>query len=281
MNYFYELVKYDKNIPGRILMQDKPGWRCNTTLHWHPELEFVYMIDGSMKVTINGNEQTIKSGEFFFCNTEMIHSTSTPDNTSRYQYIVLLLSHDLLLRFHEDCLFDIHKENAREKLKNQLERLVRLCTTHDTAPSNQNTDIEKLKIILEICQILISDCAIPDSKLSAGPSTFTGYAKTVMEYVCENYNRNLSLPMIADKVGLSPQYLSKYFKKATNMGLSQYITLVRLEHANEYLINSNANITEAALGNGFADVKAYVRACKSAYGMTPSAYRKAMHGVER
>ena len=281
MNYFYELVKYDKNIPGRILMQDKPGWRCNTTLHWHPELEFVYMIDGSMKVTINGNEQTIKSGEFFFCNAEMIHSTSTPDNTSRYQYIVLLLSHDLLLRFREDCLFDIHKGDAWKKLKNQLELLVSLCTASDNASSNKNTDIEKLKIILEICQILLSECAIPDSRHAADPSTFTGYAKTVMEFVCENYNRDLSLPMIADKVGLSPQYLSKYFKKATNMGLSQYITLVRLEHANEYLINSNANITEAALGNGFADVKAYVRACKSAYGMTPSAYRKAMHGVER
>ncbi|MDE5825299.1 MAG: hypothetical protein K2H91_11555, partial [Lachnospiraceae bacterium] len=60
MNYHYEWVKYDKNIPGRILMQDKPGWRCNTTPHWQPELEFVYMIEGTLQVCIDGTEQMIQ-----------------------------------------------------------------------------------------------------------------------------------------------------------------------------------------------------------------------------
>lgn len=280
MNYFYELVKYDKNIPGKILIQDKPGWRCNTTPHWHPELEFVYMIDGSLKVTINGNEQMIQSGEFYFCNTKMIHSTSTPDNISRYRYIVLLLSHDLLLRFHSDCVFDIPKGTAYDKLKVQLKQLVHLAELSPSEAAAGLADIEKNKIMLEICRILLSDCIIPDFGPVANSFTFTGHAKTIMEFVCENYNQKLSLPIIADAVGLSPQYLSKYFKKATNMGLTQYINLIRLEYANEYLINSNANITEAALSNGFSDVKTYVRTCKSVYGMTPSAFRKAIHNAE-
>ena len=54
MNYNYEIVKYNKNIPGRLLMQDKPGWRCNTTPHWHDEIEIVYMIDGEMNALIEG-----------------------------------------------------------------------------------------------------------------------------------------------------------------------------------------------------------------------------------
>lgn len=280
MNYFYELVKYDKNIPGKILMQDKPGWRCNTTPHWHPELEFVYMIDGSLKVTINGNEQIIRSGEFYFCNTKMIHSTSTPDNISRYKYIVLLLSHELLLRFHENCLFDIVKGDSYNQIKAQMEQLAHLSELPSCEYPAYYTDIEKNKIILEICRILLSGCISSDVKLQTNSFTFTGYAKTIMEYVCENYNQKLSLQTIADVVGLSPQYLSKYFKKATNMGLTHYINLIRLEHANEYLINSNTNITEAALNNGFSDVKTYVRTCKSIYGMTPSAYRKAIHNAE-
>lgn len=276
MNYKYEQVKYDKNIPGRILMQDKPGWRCNTAPHWHPELEFVYMINGSLRVTINGHEQLIKSGEFYFCNTKIIHSTFASDNVSIHKYIVLLLSHDFLLRFHDRCTFQIGKEDAYDKIKVQLEHLASLSeqSAHETYA--KNTDIEKNKSILEICQILLSECVASDSNVSSKLSAFTGYAKTIMEYVGKNYNQKLSLQAIANEIGLSPQYLSKYFKKATNMGLLQYINLIRLDHANDYLVNSDSSITDSALSNGFSNVKTYVRLCKDVYGMTPSEYRKSV-----
>lgn len=273
MNYYYEWVKYDKNIPGRILMQDKPGWRCNTTPHWHSELEFVYMMEGSLKVSIDGVEQTIQSGEFYFCNAKVIHSTTTPDSTARYKYIVLQLSHDFLLRFHDDCIFGIHQPDAYGKLIDQLQRLVNLSEQPAEQYSYNYTDIEKNKVLLEICRILLEDCIVSGTSILRG-ADFTGYAKTVMEYVCKHYKQKLSLQSLADHVGLSPQYLSKYFRKATGMCLTQYINLIRLEHTNRCLTSSRINITEAALDNGFPDVKTYVRTCKSVYGMTPSALRK-------
>lgn len=275
MNFYYELVKYDKNIPGRLLMQDKPGWRCNTIPHWHPELEFVYMIDGSLKVTINGNEQIIQNGEFYFCNTKIIHSTSTFDNVSTHKYLVFLLSYDFLLRFYDGRNFYITK-NAYDKIKTQLEYLAALSEPSAPETFAQNIDIEKNKGILEICQILLTECAAADNCISSNRSAFTGYAKTIMEYVGEHYAQKVSLRTIANEIGLSPQYLSKYFKKATNMGLLQYINRIRLDHANDYLVNSGSSITDAALSNGFSNVKTYVRICKDVYGMTPSEYRKSV-----
>lgn len=273
MNYYYELVKYDKNIPGRILMQHKPGWRCNTTPHWHPELEFVYMIEGSLHVCIEGTEQIIRSGEFYFCNTKVIHSTATPDSTADYKYIVLQLSHDFMLRFHDECIFGIQRESAYNKLKVQLQRLVTLSEQADVKYAYHYADIEKNKVLLEICQILLEECIISDTQILREPD-FTGYARQVMEYVCEHYDKKLSLQSLAKHVGLSPQYLSKYFRKTTNMCLTQYINLIRLEHANKCLSNVNINISEVAVSNGFTDVKTYVRACKNVYGLTPSAMRK-------
>lgn len=279
MNYLYEYVRYDKNIPGKILMQDKPGWRCNTMPHWHPELEFVYMIDGTLGVTRNGTTQVIHSGEFYFCNTKTIHSTKTPDNISNHKYIVLLISHDLLLRFHKECMFQVPEGAVYEKLKEQLKRLVCLAESETVEEKSLNLDIEKNKVILDICQILLSECIVDEGQIMPKTFTMTGYAKTIMEYVCEHYNQPLSLPLLAEVVGLSPQYLSKYFKKATDMGVAEYINLIRLEYANENLINSDITVTEAALNNGFPNVKTYVRLCKSVYGMPPSEYRKAMHNV--
>lgn len=273
MNYHYECVKFDKNIPGRILMQDKPGWRCNTTPHWHPELEFVYMIEGSLRVCIEGTEQTIQSGDFYFCNTKVIHSTVTPDSTANYKYIVIQLSHDFMLRFHDECIFGIHRNSAYNKLKVQFDRLITLSGQAAEQYSYNYIDIEKNKVMLEICQILLEDCILSDTNILKEPD-FAGYARRIMEYVCEHYDRKLSLQSLAGQVGLSPQYLSKYFRKTTNMCLTQYINLIRLEQANKCLANKNINISEIALSNGFTDVKTYVRTCKNVYGMTPSALRK-------
>ena len=227
---------------------------------------------------VNGITQVIHSGEFYFCNTKTIHATKTPDNTSNYKYIVLLISQDLLLRFHKECMFQIPEGVVYEKLKKQLERLVCLAE-QGSAEEKANPDIEKIKVILDICQILLSDCIVDDTRML--PKTFaaTGYAETIMEYVCEHYNQPLSLPLMAEVVGLSPQYLSKYFKRATDMGVAEYINLIRLEYANENLVNSAVTVTEAALNNGFPNVKTYVRLCKSVYGMTPTEFRKAMRNL--
>ena len=280
MNYLYEYVRYDKNIPGKILMQDKPGWRCNTMPHWHEELEFVYMIDGSLSVTRNGTTQVIRSGEFYFCNTKTIHSTKTPNNVSNHKYIVLLLSYEFLLRFHKECMFHIPEGAAYEKIKAQLQRLVELAEADSETKNSLNLDIEKNKVILDICQILLSECIADEAQTMPKSFAITGYAKTIMEYVCEHYNQPLSLPIMAEVVGLSPQYLSRYFKKATDMGVAEYINLIRLEYANENLINSDITVTEAALNNGFSNVKTYARLCKSVYGMTPTEFRKAMRNEE-
>lgn len=280
MNYLYEYVRYDKNIPGKILMQDKPGWRCNTMPHWHAELEFVYMIDGSLSVTRNGTTQVIRSGEFYFCNTKTIHFTKTPDNISNHKYIVLLISHEFLLRFHKECMFHIPKGAVYEKLKQQLVRLIDLAELEAQEEKHLNPDIEKNKVILDICQILLSECIADDAQIHPRTIAKTGYAKTIMEYVCEHYNQPLTLPHLAEIVGLSPQYLSKNFKRATDMGVNEYLNQIRLEYANENLINSDITVTEAALNNGFPNVKTYVRLCKNVYGMTPSEYRKAMRNVQ-
>lgn len=96
MNYLYEVVKYNKNIPAMILMQDKPGYRCRTMLHWHKELEFIYMMKGHLDIKVNGKDVTLDDDELFFCNSEEIHVTDVRDNFENNRYLVVMLSYDFL-----------------------------------------------------------------------------------------------------------------------------------------------------------------------------------------
>lgn len=276
MKYMYEFVRYDKNIPGRILAQDKPGWRCNTTPHWHPELEFVYVFEGILRVTRAGTTCQIGPGEFYFCNSEVIHSTAATDNTGHYRYVVLLLSRDEVLRFHPNCTFQIPEGEPRQKLAERLCYLMHL--EENAGTSDFNTDIEKNKVILDILQILISSCATTSDWRLEGRAEKNSYARQVMAYVRANFTEPLTLPDIAKQVGLSPQYLAKYFKHATGIGIMQYVNHIRLDCANSELLNDNTTIANIAMENGFPNVKAYIKQCRETYGMTPSEFRKAMRG---
>ena len=272
MKYHYEVVKYDENLPGKILMQHKPGYRCNTFLHWHKELEFVYMIDGELDAKIGGKEVRINSGDFYFCNSEEIHITSAPDEKKTVKYVVVLLSYDYLRSFHK--AIDRYQFKITEAHKAVIADLLRRIVSIKES-DEQYMDISLNIMLLELYRYLLENCtAEKESMLPTNvPENFI-YAKQAIEYVEKNYKNDISMKSVADLVGLSPTYFSKYFKNVADVSFIRYLNLVRLEHALNDMFYDNQNVTNAAMNNGFANVKSFIELCKKIYGYTPTEYRK-------
>lgn len=272
MKYKFEIVRNDPNIPGRILMQDKPGWRCRTSLHWHSELELVYMIHGCMNAKINGKEYSIHDGEFYFCNHEDLHINSSPDKESVQQYLVVLLSYEELKRYEPDLDKYVFSVNGNDSVREEIACLMEKLVDYE---QNQPpcSDILKNQIILQLYYIFLTRCLTPKPEV-VSTAAKVRYAKEVIAYIREHYREKITIEMLADEICLSPQYLSKHFKNITHMTLSEYLSRYRLEQANKYLLNEYATVTEAALENGFPNVKAYITTCKKIYGITPAEYRK-------
>ncbi|MGN1202738.1 MAG: AraC family transcriptional regulator, partial [Eubacterium sp.] len=272
MKYSYEVVNYDKNIPGRVLMQHKPGRRCNTFLHWHKELEFVYMIDGFMNLNIGGRDLQINDGEFYFCNSEEIHITSVPDDERVVKYIVLLLSHEYMRTFCKNIdkiEFKI-QEDVNEDFIALFRRLIKISENDDEYKA-----LSVSAVFMEIYHILLSRCITEkkDHITSNVPDNFI-YAKKAIEYIGQNYSKNITLKDMADYVGLTPAYFSKYFKNITELNFIQYLNRVRLKHALNSMMYEGKTGTKAAMDNGFANVKSFIELCKKVYGCTPSEYKK-------
>lgn len=51
------------------------------------------------------------------------------------------------------------------------------------------------------------------------------------QFIMEHLSEDLSLPKIASMLYISPNYLSKLFKKATEEGFNEYIVRKRIEKA--------------------------------------------------
>lgn len=97
------------------------------------------------------------------------------------------------------------------------------------------------------------------------------------QYLYIHYREPITLVDMAEYVGLSPQYVSKYFKERFGIGFLKYLTQIRLAHAHDALSSTDTPITKIALDNGFASLNTFNKLFKEQYGCTPREYRKQPH----
>ncbi len=84
---------------------------------------------------------------------------------------------------------------------------------------------------------------------------------------------NMSVTAVAQEVNVSLQYLSTNFKKRYRIGLSEYITLVRIEHAKELLVNTNIPIADISQKVGYVNPRSFFRNFMRIVGTSPKEYR--------
>lgn len=85
---------------------------------------------------------------------------------------------------------------------------------------------------------------------------------------------NLSIKLIADRLGLSVNYVRNLFKTHSDLSLPDYIKTKQLDKATELLIRTKQPIEDICYQCGFAAINSFYIAFKKKYGVTPAQYRK-------
>lgn len=116
-----------------------------------------------------------------------------------------------------------------------------------------------------------------------GELTASGENPSVVDQVKKMITENLSVEMsreeLARRAFISPDYLTKLFKKETGMSLSEYIIQKRILLAQQLLSSTSMSIVEISQKAGFSYSSYFVRIFKKKVGMTPQQYREE-HGKE-
>ncbi len=273
MEYKYEIVKYNDKYPAKIFLQNKPGKRCCTSLHWHKAFEFLYIIDGNLNVKNNSTVTSLKSGDIYFINSDCFHRTFTTEPENNIKYLVVLLSYEQLLKYYPNLYrFEfnpLENDCAKCKITDLLKQVSVLF--------EEKTDGFEIKIhslLLDIYYILITDCAVESSeKIQSSNNKDFEYVKSAIKFMGEKYQENITLADICSKIGLSTSYFSRCFKNITRTSVMQYLANIRLESALREIVEDNKTVTCAAFDNGFASVKSFIDLCKKVYNCTPKQYK--------
>ena len=85
--------------------------------------------------------------------------------------------------------------------------------------------------------------------------------------------RDVYLQRIADEFNLSYSYVSRYFKRKSGIGFSDYVTQVRIGKAKELLTETSMSISAISQATGFDVPSSFNRSFKKNTGVSPGEYR--------
>lgn len=89
----------------------------------------------------------------------------------------------------------------------------------------------------------------------------------------DNIEEPKSLSAIAKSVGISSRQLERLFGKNMHCSPKKYYLELRLEKARKLLIQTEVSVTEVSLACGFTSTSSFVRAYRTAFGLTPTLQR--------
>lgn len=270
MGFEHELIIPNEGFPFKLFQFEGKDGHYVREKHWHRSIEIFAVFKGTLAFFINEEEYPLGSGEFILLNSNEIHSISSPEAN---RTIVLQIPMNVLRNVEtgEGLILFTHSP------KRQDSKIMELIGSMYQELQERGSEYE-WKVQSDFF-MLVYLLLTKYRKREILPEEIRHYRKlnrlsTITDYIRENYTKELSLEMVADRFGYSPSYLSRMFRKYAQTNYKTYLQNVRIEYGFQELANTDHTIGEIALNNGFPNQKAFTREFKKKYGILPSEYRR-------
>ena len=96
----------------------------------------------------------------------------------------------------------------------------------------------------------------------------------IIDYIIENYNANLSMAQLAEKIGMDSSQFSRCFKKISGNTFTEFINRLRINRSCQLLTETEKYISTICYEVGYNNVANFNRRFVEIKQMTPSKYRK-------
>ena len=241
-------------------------------IHWHQQHELYYLINGTTKYLVEDRPFFLQTGNLIFIPKGVLHSTDSESclNTKR---LLLSIDDHMIPDNYRPLIEELSRDNIIYMPKEQLPKINALFEKIENEYYSKNRYKQQLiyLYILEIITLIIR-FREPNKKPDLNPQAALFYQ--ISKYIRENYDKDISLQHLSEHFSISRSYLSRRFKQMLGIGINDYITYIRLLHAEQLLKNTNYSITQIASECGYNDETYFVTSFKKANGITPFQFRK-------
>lgn len=273
----------NSNFPFNIYPCSIPLDFSGVPLHWHNDMEIIYVKKGRGTVLADLRPYQVRAGDLVFITPGSLHGLEQYENCSmEYENILFQLS--LLMTAMDDLCSEqffqplLHGQLALPVLLSPdapfYSEAVR-CLNELDAISGSEDPARILGIkgkLFDLFFLLFRSC--PQAAPPRCPTKSLETMKLLLKHVETHYQEKLSISDMAALCGFSGSYFMKFFKQQMGISFIDYLNDYRLMMAARMLRASSDTIAAISEEIGFENLSYFNRLFKRKYGMTPSCYRK-------
>ena len=121
-----------------------------------------------------------------------------------------------------------------------------------------------------------ADSPATKTRSSNGVHSENEIIRRAQQYIVSHIREKLSVPLLAEQVGVSPSYLTALFHKNLQISPGEYIRRIKLQESKQMIRENSMNFTEIANALQYSTVHHFSRQFKEKFGITPSEYAKSV-----
>ncbi len=252
--------------------------------HIHTAIEMLIFERGEYLVSNGKEEHTLYGGDAVLFRFNELHRVSSLTDNGKY-YVVkfspafvmstagtqLGPSYMLSLSLRRGDITVIRKDQCYQMgITTILERMKFELELGD--------NFSNLAIKVGVAQLMLLMLRyINDTTPSLDQAYDLQFAQRIYEtiaFIEQNYSDDITVENCAERANVSYSYFSRRFKAITGKSFKQYLTDVRLDHAEKKLCSTDDPITHIATDCGFNSMAYFSAVYKSRSGLTPSEARE-------
>lgn len=286
-NYQEKKTHFDAAFPYNTFPCCIPQDFLSVPMHWHDEMEIIYIKKGQGGVSIDLQSAIVSQGDIILVAPGQMHEIFQYQQ-ERMEYENILFDLNMLITKNNDiCTTDFFsplkhshilekniytsKDPAYAHIAHCLDQMDEICKTFPPA-----YQLAIKSYLFSMFYELFSN--LDFASAAKKPYKSLEKLRFVIKYVENHYPERLTIEQIAKLCDYSPSHFMKIFKNAMGTSFIDYLNDYRLLMSARLLHSSDSTILSISEEVGFENLSYFNRCFKKKFGKTPSAYRG---GVEK
>lgn len=253
--------------------------------HWHEELEAVVIASGCCTVAAGKEKFTVRTGEGFFINSQILHGCWDLDGSScRFHSLVFhprLVGGSSDSVFHQKFLRPLTQSGTLESIRLSPDVLwqrqaLEAIEAAWQAGCREGLGYElRMRNSLSDLILLLHENVREDRPQSGSRENREGERiKQMIRYIHDHYGEPVKMGDIAWAARISESECLRCFRSTIGTTPIAYLRRYRVQRAAQLLAGTRMPVAAVAESCGFSDVSYFTKTFRELKGMAPAAYRR-------
>lgn len=257
--------------------------------HWHYHLEMIYFTKGKAILEVGNGRKGVSAGDLILIYPCEVHAVIVEKDVTSEHYVLgfdpevlePLSSLAFELRYVRPVLasLDAHPRTLRINREDQRRMKSWIMEIYDEyIHQNIGFELGVTSILYQITLYLLRNSAVDwfrsNGEYKQLPLVHVRKFEQIIHYIHEHLHEELSASMVSQKAMLSYSHFARLFKAMMHLSFTDYLHYLRIQRAEQQLVDSERSISEIAMSVGYNDTSYFIKMFKRLKGISPNQYRK-------